>query len=87
MLWYLHVCSEKGIIVEDYTDFPEGMMVENDDGSGQFTKVILQPQVIIQKVANISLAKDLHAQANNYCFIANSCNFPIIHQPVIRSVE
>ncbi len=30
-------------------------------------------------------AQALHEQANRLCFIANSVNFPIVHQPTVRS--
>jgi hypothetical protein len=30
----------------------------------------------------IEKANSLHAKANEYCFIANSVNFPIHHKPV-----
>lgn len=80
MLWYLHLCSQNGIIVIDYKDNAVGTMTENADGSGQFTEVVLHPVVIIIDQANKEKALALHAEANKMCFIANSCNFPIHHQ-------
>lgn len=81
MLWYLHLCSQNGIIVLDYKDAAVGKMMENADGSGHFTEVVLNPVVTITDESQIEKAKDLHAQANKMCFIANSCNFPITHNP------
>lgn len=80
MLWYLHLCSQHGIIVIDYKDNATGTMTENADGSGQFTEVILHPVVVIIDQAKTEKALSLHAEANKMCFIANSCNFPIRHQ-------
>jgi len=81
MLWYLHLCSQNDIIVLDYKDNAVGKMTENADGSGYFTEVILNPVVTITDEGAVSKANALHEQANKMCFIANSCNFPIRHEP------
>jgi organic hydroperoxide reductase OsmC/OhrA len=81
MLWYLHLCSENGIIVLDYKDRATGKMTLNPDGSGQFTEVVLHPMVTISEAADREKANALHDQANNLCFIAKSCNFPVRHEP------
>ena len=81
MLWYLHLCSENGIVVLDYTDKALGTMTENADGSGHFSAVQLNPRVTISKEGDVAKANALHEQANKMCFIANSCNFPITHEP------
>lgn len=81
MLWYLHLCSKNGIIVLDYKDKALGEMTENADGSGHFKQVVLHPVVTISDPAHIEKANALHTQANKMCFIANSCNFPIKHEP------
>lgn len=81
MLWYLHLCSQNDIIVLDYKDSAVGRMTENADGSGYFTEVILHPVVTITDESAIDRANALHEQANKMCFIANSCNFPIRHEP------
>ncbi len=51
------------------------------DGSGRFTEVVLNPKVIIANAERIEEALALHKEANQLCFIANSCNFPILHNP------
>jgi organic hydroperoxide reductase OsmC/OhrA len=81
MLWYLHLCSQNEIIVMDYKDTPVGKMTENADGSGRFTEVVLNPVVIITNEAQVEKANALHDDAHRMCFIANSCNFPIRHEP------
>ncbi len=85
MLWYLHLCVNHGIIVVDYIDHAEGILEENKDGSGQFKEVTLKPTVTISKEENKELALQLHKKANEMCFIANSCNFEIKHQPIIKT--
>lgn len=82
MLWYLHFCAEAGIIVTSYIDHAEGTMVEDQSGSGRFTEVLLKPSISLANMQMMDLANALHAKANQYCFIANSCNFPVKHQAV-----
>ena len=87
MLWYLHLCSEAGIIVLDYTDHATGIMQETEDGSGHFKEVTLNPIVIVSESSMIEKANELHYRANKLCFIANSCNFPIYHQPLCKAAN
>lgn len=83
MLWYLHFCAEDGIIVTDYTDEATGIMTETPDGSGHFASVTLHPTVTVAEESMIERAKELHHKANQFCFIANSVNFPVQHIPVV----
>jgi organic hydroperoxide reductase OsmC/OhrA len=86
MLWFLHLCAEAGIVVTDYRDSASGTMVEHKDGSGEFTRVILRPHVLIASPERIAEATELHAKAHRMCFIARSVNFPVEHQPVIKTI-
>jgi organic hydroperoxide reductase OsmC/OhrA len=79
MLWYLHLCSVEGINVLAYVDAPEGIMVENIDGSGKFTEITLKPKIKLENEEMKEKAIELHKKAHQFCFIANSCNFPIHH--------
>lgn len=81
MLWYLHLCSEQGVVVTEYVDQATGIMQETEDGGGHFTEVTLHPVVTVTDAAMFERANALHHQANKLCFIANSCNFPILHSP------
>ena len=83
LLWYLHLCSEAGIVVLEYSDPASGTMVETSDGGGFFTEVILKPQVLIAAGGDVVQAQDLHARAHHLCFIANSVNFPVHCKPTI----
>jgi organic hydroperoxide reductase OsmC/OhrA len=83
MLWYLHLCSVAGVVVEEYTDHSTGIMEERKDGSGCFTEVVLNPRVIVSLESMLSKATELHTIANKMCFIANSVNFPVKHFPEI----
>ena len=84
MLWMLHLCAERGIVVTSYTDHASGVMTENDDGSGEFVEVTLRPQMIIADAARIDEALELHHRAHSLCFIAGSVKFPVRHEPVVK---
>lgn len=83
MLWYLHLCADAGVVVTDYIDNAIATMVENAEGSGKFVEVILRPLVNVTEESMIGLANDLHEKANKMCFIANSINFKVKHEPEI----
>ncbi len=81
MMSYLYVCAQSGIEVLSYTDDAIAVLEVEPDGSGRFTHVTLNPKVIIANAERIEEALALHKKANQLCFIANSCNFPIVHNP------
>ncbi|MCY1541022.1 peroxiredoxin, subfamily [compost metagenome] len=87
MLWYLHLCAKNDIVVLEYTDHASGVMIEETSGSGQFKEIILRPEVVISKKEQIDLANALHEEANKLCFIANSLNFPVKHQPDCKAIN
>jgi organic hydroperoxide reductase OsmC/OhrA len=84
LLWYLHLCAEAGVIVTDYVDNATGIMVETVDGGGHFTEVTLNPIVTVAEKSMIEKASELHKKANELCFIANSVNFPVRHEPTCK---
>ena len=84
MLWYLHLCSAEGILVQSYEDIAEGVMTERPDGGGAFVEILLAPEITLSPGANLDRARALHADAHRKCFIANSVNFPIRHEPVFH---
>ncbi|MEN2414432.1 OsmC family protein [Flavobacterium mesophilum] len=79
MMSYLYVCSQNDIEVISYSDNAEATLEVNPDGSGRFTEVRLNPKVTITNKDKVELALELHYKANQLCFIANSCNFPVLH--------
>lgn len=85
MLWFLHLCADAGIVVTDYSDRATGTMVETADGGGRFSEVTLHPQVTVTKAEMIERAQALHEAAHRLCFIANSCNFPVRHEPMCQA--
>jgi organic hydroperoxide reductase OsmC/OhrA len=85
MLMYLHFCAENKTTVTEYVDQPEGIMLEDEKGSGCFISAILKPAIKILEVDKIKIAIEFHQKAHDYCFIANSVNFPVRVEPNITS--
>jgi organic hydroperoxide reductase OsmC/OhrA len=79
MLSYLHVAVKHGIVVTAYEDAAVGTMNQVGEG-GHFTSVTLRPVVTITG-GDAALADSIHAEANALCFIAQSVNFPVHHEP------
>lgn len=80
-LWYLHLCANAGISVLAYSDNAEGWMQEVAGGAGQFVRVRLHPRAILAPGADLAVARALHGEAQQLCFIARSVNFPVEHDP------
>lgn len=83
MLSYLHVATNRGVVVTAYTDSPEGVMEQTSDGGGHFTLVVLKPIVMVSSSEMIEEALSAHREASQKCFIANSVNFEVRHEPEI----
>ena len=83
MLWVLHLCADAGIVVTEYADQAEGEMIEHEDGSGEFTRVVLRPRMTVTDAARIADVIALHRRAHELCFVARSMSFPVEQDPVV----
>lgn len=81
LLAYLHQAASNGVVVTAYVDHPTAVMTEDGTGGGRFTEITLHPLVTITDPQQVELAERLHADANRTCFIANSLNLPVGHEP------
>lgn len=86
MLWYLHLCATRNVVVTQYRDSAVGEMQLNLDGSGQFRSVTLHPEVTISASSDQNIANAAHEDAHHMCFIARSVNFPVRVDPVTARV-
>ncbi|MEU9047685.1 MULTISPECIES: OsmC family protein [unclassified Kitasatospora] len=82
LMSYLHQCAVNGVVVTSYVDRPVGTMAVAA-GSGHFTTVVLHPRIEVAEAGMVEKALALHAEANRGCFIANSVNFPVLHEPEV----
>ncbi|PZU31889.1 MULTISPECIES: OsmC family protein [unclassified Microbacterium] len=87
LLSYLHACVVAGVTVLEYTDEATGVMVEDGRGGGAFHEVVLHPRVVVAEAGMISAAEAAHAQAHEWCFIANSVNFPVRHEATVSAAR
>ena len=85
LLSYLHACVTAGVVVVSYRDTASGLMRENGAGGGAFVEVMLRPEVVVADASMIEAAERAHAQAREWCFIANSMNFPVRHEVVVTA--
>ena len=81
MLWVLHLCADAGIVLTAYTDEAFGEMEEHDDGSAEFTRVVLRPRMILADPARAAEAIAIHHRAHQVCALARSMNCPVEHEP------
>jgi organic hydroperoxide reductase OsmC/OhrA len=81
MLWMLHLCADRGIVITAYEDEAVGTMKERPDGAGEFTSVTLRPRLTLADAARIEEANALHTEAHRLCFIARSVNFEVGCEP------
>lgn len=82
LLSYLALCARSGIAVVSYDDSATGTM-EQQAGQIRFTEVRLRPRCSV--IGDLDKARSLHAQAHEQCFIANSVNFPVRHEPEVTA--
>ncbi|MDT0156884.1 OsmC family protein [Microbacterium sp. ARD32] len=83
LLAYLHACVTAGVVVTAYRDEATGVMREDGRGGGAFAEVVLHPQVTVADAGMLEAAQRAHDQAHEWCFIANSVNFPVRHDATI----
>ncbi|MBP1325643.1 organic hydroperoxide reductase OsmC/OhrA [Leucobacter exalbidus] len=82
MLSYLHVAVRHEIVVTAYTDTAVGVLRQEGLG-GAFERVTLRPRVTVAEASMVAAARTAHAEAAELCFIANSVNFEVHHEPEI----
>ncbi len=85
LLSYLHACVSAGVVVVSYDDDATGVMVEDGRGGGAFREVVLRPRVVVAEASMVAAAEAAHAQAREWCFIANSVNFPVRHEAQVTA--
>ncbi|HEY6749068.1 MAG TPA: OsmC family protein [Mycobacteriales bacterium] len=84
LLAFLHAAAVAGVVVVDYRDAATGTMVTSGTG-GRMTSVVLHPVVTVADGSMVEQVPALHETAHRDCFIANSVNFPVTHEPTTRA--
>ncbi|MGX1791468.1 OsmC family protein [Microbacterium sp. NPDC055312] len=83
LLSYLHACVTAGVVVTAYLDEATGVMREDGRGAGAFAEVTLRPRVRVADESMLEAAQQAHHTAHEWCFIANSVNFPVHHEATV----
>jgi len=83
-LWYLHLCADAGIVVQEYRDDASGVMIEQVDGAGQFESVTLRPHAKLAPGSDERKAHQLHHDAAKMCAVARSMAFPVTYEPTFE---
>ena len=84
MLWYLYLCYEAQIMVINYVDNATAILEETENGNGKFSSITLNPIITVTEESMVEQATELHKKANEFCFVANSLNLKVDHQPIIN---
>jgi organic hydroperoxide reductase OsmC/OhrA len=83
MLTFLDLARRSGVVVTSYEDEALGTMERIAPGKMAITKVTLRPRIAFAAaVPDQSKLDELHHQAHELCFIANSVTTTIAIQPV-----
>jgi organic hydroperoxide reductase OsmC/OhrA len=74
MLWFLHVAIDAGLEPASYEDEAVGEMTKNEQGRLWISRVTLHPRIEwrSERHPTAGEVKNLHQQAHDECFIANS---------------
>lgn len=83
LLWFLALAAARGLRVESYNDEAHGIMAKNADGRLAMTQVTLRPQVqfIGERQPDARELAEIHHQAHERCFIANSVKSEVRVEP------
>jgi len=81
----LHLCADAGIAVTAYRDEAVGEMVEHEDGSGEFTRAVLRPRMVITDASRTAEAEAIHERAHQVCALARSMNFRVDLEPSVAA--
>ncbi len=79
MLTFLHVARLKGFLVTRYRDEAVGVMEKNAAGRVAVTRVTLRPEIAYEgRRPTEAEAHELHHDAHEQCFIANSVKTEVV---------
>jgi len=82
MLWFLHLACNRKLKVMRYRDEAVGVLEKGADGKEAITRVTLQPRVSFEgTVPRPEQFAELHEQAHERCYIANSVKSEVVIEP------
>ena len=84
MLWFLSIAAKRGFVVDRYYDIAEGVMEKDSKGKLMMSVVTLRPEVSFSggKQPTRNELEQLHHEAHEECFIANSVKTEVRCEPI-----
>jgi peroxiredoxin-like protein len=82
MITFMAFAERAKVPIISYTSHAEGLL-ENVEGTYQFTQIILKPTIVISDETVMDLACRAFEQSQRKCFIANSIRAEVLTQPKI----
>jgi organic hydroperoxide reductase OsmC/OhrA len=81
MLWWLSLAAKRGFDVEAYEDAAVGVLTTDEKGRSWMSTVTLNPKIRYgQRAASAAEEAEIHHQAHERCFIANSIKTRVVVQ-------
>lgn len=86
MLWFLSVAAKRKFRVDRYFDEAIGVMQKNTEGKMVMSVITLHPEVHFSGdlIPTVDEIKQMHHEAHQDCFLANSVKTELRCEPVIR---
>ena len=79
MLFFLSMAAKKKLVVESYNDPAVGILEKDTEGKMSMTKVTLRPKIVFAgESPSYQQLQEMHHQAHELCFIANSVKTEIV---------
>ena len=87
MLWFLSIAAKQKYCVDRYFDAATGVMEKNPDGKFYMSVVTLKPEVHFsgERIPTREQIVQMHHEAHEECFIANSVKTDVRCEPVYVS--
>jgi organic hydroperoxide reductase OsmC/OhrA len=89
LLWFLSIAARRRFCIDRYADNPLGVMAKNSDGKLAMTLVTLRPEVAFSgdHLPTATEVAEMHRQAHEECFIANSVKTEVRCEPVFGAAQ
>ncbi len=84
MLWFLSIAAQRGFRADRYLDNASGVLEKDSSGKMVMTTVTLRPEVAFSgaQLPGRSEVEQMHHQAHEACYIANSVRSEVRCEPV-----
>lgn len=82
MSTFLSFGGRKNIPLKSYKSSATGLL-ENIDGKYRFTKIIIKPEIVVEKNWTKEQVEEVVHQAHDNCLIGNSMTAEVVVEPII----